>query len=75
MKTEPAKRVVFISSYPPRKCGIATFTSDLIANIELASEGEFEPMVVAMGSGVELEYDEPGDSLEGTGLCSELCND
>jgi glycosyltransferase involved in cell wall biosynthesis len=59
MITEPAKRVVFISSYSPRKCGIATFTSDLIANIELASEGEFEPMVVAMGSGAELEYDEP----------------
>lgn len=53
------RKVAFISSYPPRKCGIATFTSDLIANIELASEGEFEPMVVAMDSGVELEYDEP----------------
>ncbi len=75
MITEPAKRVVFISSYPPRKCGIATFTSDLIANIELASEGEFEQIVVSMESGAELEYDEPGDSLEGTGLCSELCND
>ncbi|MHC4489142.1 MAG: glycosyltransferase [Planctomycetota bacterium] len=59
MIRKPAKRVVFISSYPPRKCGIATFTSDLIANIELASEGEFEPMVVAMSSGAELEYDEP----------------
>ncbi|MHC4807315.1 MAG: glycosyltransferase [Planctomycetota bacterium] len=58
MIIKPAKRVVFISSYRPRKCGIATFTSDLIANIELASEGEFEPIVVAMESGVELEYDE-----------------
>jgi hypothetical protein len=42
MITEPAKRVVFISSYPARKCGIATFTSYLIANIKLASEGDFE---------------------------------
>jgi hypothetical protein len=42
MIREPAKRVVFISSYPPRKCGIATFTSCLTANIKLASEGEFE---------------------------------
>ncbi len=48
MITESAKRVVFISSYPPRKCGIATFTSDLIANIELASEEEFEPVICAM---------------------------
>ncbi len=59
MITEPAKRVVFVSSYPPRKCGIATFTSDLIANINLASKGEFEPMVVAMDSEAEIEYDEP----------------
>jgi len=42
MITEPIKRAVFISSYPPRKCGIAVFKSDLIVNIELASEGGLE---------------------------------
>jgi len=45
-----AKKVVFISSFPPRKCGIATFTSDLIDNITLAAKDEFEPLVVAMRS-------------------------
>jgi len=46
MVGESAKRVAFISSYPPRKCGIATFTSDLIANMKLASGREFEPVVL-----------------------------
>jgi len=42
------KKVVFISSFPPRKCGIATFTSDLIDSTTLAAKGGFEPLVVAM---------------------------
>ena len=29
------KRIIFIASYPPRQCGIATFTQDLIAGIRL----------------------------------------
>jgi glycosyltransferase involved in cell wall biosynthesis len=44
------KKVVFISSFPPRKCGIATFTSDLINSTSLAAKGEFEPLVVTMRS-------------------------
>jgi glycosyltransferase involved in cell wall biosynthesis len=50
MAKSTGKKVVFISSFPPRKCGIATFTSDLIDNITLAAKGEFEPLVVAMRS-------------------------
>ena len=53
------KRVVFLSSFLPRKCGIATFTTDLIANTSTAAKGEFEPLVVAMRSGDELKYDHP----------------
>jgi len=53
------KKVAFICSYLPRKCGIATFTSDLINNIKLAGSGEFEPQVFAMQPQAELEYDEP----------------
>ena len=52
------KKVVFISSFPPRKCGIATFTSDLIKNTAAATKGEFEPLVVAMRS-EDQKYADP----------------
>jgi glycosyltransferase involved in cell wall biosynthesis len=52
------KKIVFISSYPPRRCGIATFTSDLISSISLAGRENFEPLVVAMQTG-EQGYSEP----------------
>ena len=52
------KQVVFISSFLPRKCGIATFTSDLIKSTALAGKGEFEPQVVAMRS-EDQKYNDP----------------
>ena len=54
-----AKKVAFISSFPPRKCGIATFTSDLIKSITSTVKGEFEPLVVAMRSDSDLNYNDP----------------
>ena len=62
---KPAKRrVVFIASYLPRKCGIATFTSDLIANTAAAAgKKEFEPLVVAMRSDNEVAYGNHDDPL------------
>ncbi|MHC4654921.1 MAG: glycosyltransferase family 4 protein [Planctomycetota bacterium] len=53
------KKVAFISSFPPRKCGIATFTSDLIKSSSTAAKGQFEPLVVAMRSDKELKYNDP----------------
>ncbi len=32
-----ARRLVFISTYPPRQCGIATFTQDLLNSIKLVA--------------------------------------
>ncbi len=66
MTNSAAKKVVFISTFPPRKCGIATFTSDLSKSIEVAARacpersrgGEFEPLVVAMSSGNQ-KYQDP----------------
>lgn len=51
--------IAFISSYLPRKCGIATFTSDLINNIALASNGNFAPSVIAMQSDNTFKYPHP----------------
>ena len=53
------KKVAFISSFLPRKCGIATFTSDLIKSTGAAAKGQFEPLVVAMRSDNKLKYNEP----------------
>ena len=53
------KKVAFISSFIPRKCGIATFTSDLIKNAGTAAKGQFEPLVVAMQSDSTLKYNDP----------------
>ncbi len=58
MPKSTPKKVVFISSFHPRKCGIATFTSDLITSTSLAAKGEFEPLVVAMQSGGQ-KYNDP----------------
>ncbi|MHC4457228.1 MAG: glycosyltransferase family 4 protein [Planctomycetota bacterium] len=53
------KRVAFISTFPPRKCGIATFTSDLIKNLTITAKGEFEPLVVAMRANEDFQYNDP----------------
>ncbi|MCJ7692581.1 MAG: glycosyltransferase family 4 protein, partial [Sedimentisphaerales bacterium] len=59
MARSTTKKIAFISSFPPRKCGIATFTSDLIKNIKLTAKSNFEPLVVAMRADSELRYNDP----------------
>ncbi|MBA7596330.1 D-inositol-3-phosphate glycosyltransferase [subsurface metagenome] len=59
MAKDLPKKVVLISSFPPRKCGIATFTSDLIKSTASAAKGEFEPLVVAVRSDNDLRYSDP----------------
>ncbi|MHC4624933.1 MAG: glycosyltransferase [Planctomycetota bacterium] len=53
------RKVAFISSYPPRRCGIATFTSDLVNSVLSVGKGQFEPLVVAMRSDNDLRYEDP----------------
>lgn len=54
-------RIAFISSYPPRMCGIATFTSNLVENMTLASNGSFESVIIAMQSNASAKYSEVVD--------------
>lgn len=56
---EPVKKIAFISSFAPRKCGIATFTSDMINNMAATDGEEFEPWIFAMQSQTRLQYDKP----------------
>ena len=58
MKSAKTK-IAFIGSYPPRRCGIATFTSDLVNNLYSAAAGHFEPAILAMESDSPLTYVDP----------------
>lgn len=59
MPRKTLRKVAFIASSLPQKCGIATFTSDLIANVRAAAGDNFEPLVVAMKSDESCQYAEP----------------
>jgi glycosyltransferase involved in cell wall biosynthesis len=60
---EAEGRIAFVGSYPPRRCGIATFTKDLATGIATADPA-LRPMVLAMTEpegehayGAEVEYE------------------
>jgi glycosyltransferase involved in cell wall biosynthesis len=50
----PRPRIAYLSSYPPRLCGIATFCEDLLTST-WECEAAGEPIVVAMTSASEPE--------------------
>jgi glycosyltransferase involved in cell wall biosynthesis len=58
-KNSPKAKVAFVGSYSPRKCGIATFTRDLVANIRLAAGDNVRPEVYAMETDGKLAYTWP----------------
>ncbi len=53
------RRIAFVSSFLPRKCGIATFCNDVITNVKLAAGNSFEPIVVAMQNNEKYRYEDP----------------
>jgi glycosyltransferase involved in cell wall biosynthesis len=59
MNKGPRNKVAFISSFLPRKCGIATFTSDLINSVSSAAAGHFEALVVALKPDSKDTYENP----------------
>lgn len=59
MSNSSYRKIAFISSYPPRRCGIAVFCSDLIRNIAACAGDDFDPLVVAMVNDSELRCSEP----------------
>lgn len=59
MSNSASRKIAFISSFLPRRCGIATFCNDLIQNIAACVDGKFNPFVVAAVASHEDQYGSP----------------
>ncbi|HVI40308.1 MAG TPA: glycosyltransferase family 4 protein [Anaerovoracaceae bacterium] len=55
MKNNKRIKIAFLSTYPPRECGLATFTQDLVTAID--SCGEIDTKVIAVTNGENYVYD------------------
>jgi glycosyltransferase involved in cell wall biosynthesis len=51
--------IYFVSSYPPRECGIATFTQDIVKSIEKKKRPGIECRVAAMNESLYNTYSYP----------------
>ncbi len=49
--------ILYMGTYPPRECGIATFTKDLVTAMDKRFHSEFKSKILAMNNGVtDFEY-------------------
>ncbi len=53
MEWEPP-RVLFMGSYPPRECGIATFTKDVVDSFDAAYRTKSEIIAIEMSRAAKL---------------------
>lgn len=56
-KIKRLNRIGFVATFPPRKCGIATFTKDLVTAIDkkFNSHG-LKPKIIAMNENEDVTY-------------------
>jgi polysaccharide biosynthesis protein PslF len=55
MRNDKRTKIAFLSTYPPRECGLATFTQDLVTAIDNC--GEIDTKVIAVTNGENYVYD------------------
>ncbi|MHC4907314.1 MAG: glycosyl transferase family 1, partial [Planctomycetota bacterium] len=59
MPKRATRKIAFVSSCLPRRCGIATFCNDLTKNISASAGDAFDPLMVAMVSSHDHQYGDP----------------
>jgi glycosyltransferase involved in cell wall biosynthesis len=55
MKNNKRTKIAFLSTYPPRECGLATFTQDLVTALD--SIGGIDTKIIAVTNGENYIYD------------------
>lgn len=55
MKNNKRTKIAFLSTYPPRECGLATFTQDLVTALDCI--GEIDTVVIAVINQDNEKYD------------------
>ena len=53
----PEKNIVYVSTYPPRECGIATFTKDLIDAVNETDTKKSQKVIAVNEKGAIYTYD------------------
>jgi len=54
----PSKKICFLSTYPPRKCGIAVFTKDLVDAMDLSGNSVSSTVIAVNENRAFYRYDE-----------------
>lgn len=63
MKTTNSRWILHIGTYPPRECGIATFTKDLVTALNEEFFPEWKSKVLALDAGTTTAYNYPKEVL------------